>query len=354
VKKGLNLLGTLLFGMKKLKKWMKTTGSEFAGRFSDPVLQEAFKEMWIPDFSILFMMFAYAYLHNKNAGYPIGGSLPMSEALEKRYIGLGGKIHYNNKVEKILASDGSATGIRLEDQTEYLASVVISAADGYSTIYKMLDGKFTDEQTREPYEKWPTFSSLLFIGLGVNRDFKDFPVTVSGMSYPLPQPIEIGKTVLTRLPVHIFNQDHTLAPSGKTSVIISFESDYTFWKELSAERESYLAEKEKAARLVIGQLEQRFPGISADIEMIDVATPLTFERYTGNWKGSFEGWLITPDNAHTLMKPMKQTLPGLRNFYMCGQWVEPGGGLPTGVMSARRLMKALCKADGKKFRTTVN
>jgi hypothetical protein len=25
----------------------------------------------------------------------------------------------------------------------------------------------------------------------------------------------------------------------------------------------------------------------------DVATPLTFERYTGNWKGPFEGWLIT-------------------------------------------------------------
>jgi hypothetical protein len=36
---------------------------------------------------------------------------------------------------------------------------------------------------------------------------------------------------------------------------------------------------------------------------------------------------------------------------MCGQWVEPGGGLPTGVMSGRRLVQALCKEDGKEFQT---
>jgi len=46
-------------------------------------------------------------------------------------------------------------------------------------------------------------------------------------------------------------------------------------------------------------------------------------------------------------------LPGLDDFYMCGQWVEPGGGLPTGVMSARRLFKTICRKDGKKFRTHV-
>jgi phytoene dehydrogenase-like protein len=86
---------------------------------------------------------------------------------------------------------------------------------------------------------------------------------------------------------------------------------------------------------------------------VDVATPLTFERYTGNWQGSFEGWLITPQNASVVMKPMSQALPGLENFFMCGQWVEPGGGLPTGVMSGRRLVQALCKQDGIKFEATL-
>ena len=88
--------------------------------------------------------------------------------------------------------------------------------------------------------------------------------------------------------------------------------------------------------------------------MVDVATPLTFERYTGNWQGGNEGWLFTPENADTYFKrPMRKTLPGLKNFYMCGQWVQPGGGLPGGLMSARQLLRAICKEDRKKLQTTV-
>ncbi len=107
------------------------------------------------------------------------------------------------------------------------------------------------------------------------------------------------------------------------------------------------------ARTIVALLDQRFPGISEKVEMVDVATPLTFERYTGNWKGSFEGWLITPQNASTVMRPMRQTVPGLEAFYMCGQWVEPGGGLPTAVTSGRRLVRTLCKEDRGRFETSI-
>jgi phytoene dehydrogenase-like protein len=84
--------------------------------------------------------------------------------------------------------------------------------------------------------------------------------------------------------------------------------------------------------------------------MTDVATPITFERYTGNWKGSFEGFLATPENA---MLRMRNTLPGLENFYMAGQWVMPGGGLPTAVQSGRETLKQICKQGGKKFTTSI-
>lgn len=116
---------------------------------------------------------------------------------------------------------------------------------------------------------------------------------------------------------------------------------------------AYKEKKNQMARTVVELLDQRFPGISRQVEMVDVATPLTFERYTGNWKGSYEGWLLTPQNSFTVMNRMSQTLPGLQDFYVCGQWVEPGGGLPSGVMSGRRLVKAMCKQDRKKFQTTV-
>ena len=92
---------------------MKITCSEFAGRFKDPLINRALNEMWIPEFSMLFMLFTFAYLHKKNAGYPIGGSMPMSKALEKRYIALKGTVNYRKRVEKIITEGNRATGIRL-------------------------------------------------------------------------------------------------------------------------------------------------------------------------------------------------------------------------------------------------
>ena len=282
--KGLKLGLILATKGREMRKWMKISTSEFAMRFKDPVLREALLEMWFPEFSMFFMFFTFAYLHNRNAGYPIGGSLPMSLALAKRYTNLGGVIHYDRRVEKILVKEDKAVGVRLADVSEHRSGRVISAADGYTTI---------------------------------------------------------------------FNQDPALAPAGKTSLVVTMPSSYEYWKELTQDRAAYKEKKDQVARTVVEQLDQRFPGISQQVEMVDVATPLTFERYTGNWKGSFEGWLLTPQNSFTVMKRMHQTLPGLQNFYMCGQWVEPGGGLPTSVMSGRRLVQAMCKQDGEKFQTTV-
>ncbi len=353
LQKGLKMGLVLLTKGLEMRKWMKTTAIEFAKRFKDPVLREALQEMWIPEFSMFFMLFTFAYLHNRNAGYPIGGSLPMSLALAKRYTNLGGVIHYNSRVEKILVENDTAVGVRLADGSEHHAGRVISAADGYTTIFHMLEGKYADEKTLQPYEEWPIFPSLLYVGVGVNRSFPDEPKTVSGTSFPLPEPVEIGDAVRDRISIHIFHQDPTLAPPGKTSLVVMMPSRYEYWKELAKNQAAYLEKKDQVARTVVEILDQRFPVISQQVEMVDVATPLTFERYTGNWKGSFEGWLITPKNSFTLMKPMSQDLPGLKNFFMCGQWVQPGGGLPTGVMSGRRLVRALCKLDKKKFQATV-
>jgi len=350
--KQLGLYTTFITKGKEMQKWMKVTGKDFAEGFKDPDLKNAFSEMWIPEFSILFMFFTFAYLSAKNAGYPLGGSMPMSRALEQNYKALGGTIVYDSRVSKIITENNCASGVALEDGKEYRSDIVISAADGYSTIFKMLDGKYTNEKIRDIYEKWIPFHPLIFIGLGINRRFDEIPLSVSGFSFPLKEEVVIADKKRTRLPVHLYHHDPSMAPEGRTTLTVFLETNYEYWKELKSDKTAYINKKDEISGQVINLLEQRFPGISSQVEMVDVATPMTFERYTGNWRGSFEGWLITPDNANTIMKPMSQTLPGLENFYMCGQWVEPGGGLPTGIMSARRLFKTICKKDGKKFIAT--
>lgn len=99
---------------------------------------------------------------------------------------------------------------------------------------------------------------------------------------------------------------------------------------------------------VIEVLDKKLGDIASRVEVYDVATPATYIRYTNNWKGSPEGWLPTPS---TFGRRIRKTLPGLKNFYMVGQWVEPGGGLPAVALSGRNLAQIICRSDRKKFRT---
>jgi phytoene dehydrogenase-like protein len=336
--------------MPMLQKWSKTSIAEVAARFQDPLLRQGLLEMWYPEFSAMALLMTLAWMNKKAAGYPIGGSMPMTKAIEKRYLDLGGQVHYGVPVEKILVENNCAVGVRLKDGSEHRAEVVISAADGYATIFKMLEGRYVDDKIKGYYEKMPTFPGLVFVGVGVNRSFADEPQSVAGIRFPLKEPITIGGTEYDSLSAHLFNYDPTLAPEGKSVLTIMFNGDYDYWKKLAVDPGAYESEKDAVSETILDGLEQRWPGIARQVEMIDVATPLTFERYTGNWKGSFEGWLVTPQNV-TLQ--MANILPGLDNFYMAGQWVQPGGGLPGGVMSGRRAIVALCKKDKKKFHATI-
>lgn len=351
LRKGTAYLLNLIVNGRKMKKWMNTTALSFSKRFHDPLLAKAFLKMWLPDFSMFFMLFTFAYLHKKNAGYPLGGSMPMSEAMAERYTSLGGTIHYRSKVIKILTENKKASGIKLEDGTSFYAQRIISAADGYSTLFKMLDEKFGDEATFAPYKKWKTFPPLIYAGIGVNRTFDDLPFSVSGTIVELGEPVVISGTERHHFMMHVFNHDPSMAPEGKTIIIVMMYGDYDYWKNLDADPDKYQKAKKETGEAIVSLLEKKFPGISQQVEMVDIATPLTFERYTGNWKGSFEGWQITPENSGTLLKPMQKTISGLKRFYMCGQWVEPGGGLPTAVISARKLIKMICREDRKKFHT---
>jgi phytoene dehydrogenase-like protein len=88
------------------------------------------------------------------------------------------------------------------------------------------------------------------------------------------------------------------------------------------------------------------PGIREAVETVDVSTPATVIRYTGNWCGSQEGWLFKPGEG---MKMLPNSLPGLKQFKMVGQWIMPGGGLPSGPMTARPTVKGICKRDRVQF-----
>ena len=336
--------------MKPFRTWGKVSLADFADRFSSTALREAFRAWWHPEMSVFTMLMTLVWLHDRQAGYPIGGSLPLARAVERRYLDLGGEIEYGARVASVMVESDRAVGLRMSDAGERRAEWVVSAADGHSTMFDLLEERYLDETRRHFYRDLPRFPSLVFVGLGVNRSFTDEPRPVSGWSLPADPPLPLEGVETDRIAVRIHNFDPTLAPAGKTVITVALEADYDHWTNLAADDSRYEEEKAKVAEVVVGFLDRRYPGLRSQLEMVDVATPATIERYTGNWMGSYEGWLPTPD---TFIMEMPRDLPGLDAFLMAGQWVMPGGGLPSGAMTGRQTVQIMCHADGLRFHTTT-
>ncbi len=346
---GAKMMATMLPFMKVLKRWGRMSISDFAANFKNTTLRNAWLTWLPPEFSLMAIMFTIAWMHKKAAGYIIGGSMEVSNSLEKRYLDLGGTLKYKTEVAKIIVEKDRAVGVRLVDGSELRADYVISAADGYTTVFDWLDGKYVDNKIRGYYDDLPIFKPLVYVGLGINRDFSDYPQIISGTYFSLPEPVEISGKDRNGIALRIHNFDSTLAPKGKTLVTMMVESEYGYWAEIRKDLNTYRAKKEAIAQLAIKVLDMKFPGAAAQVEMTDVSTPVTFKRYTGNWQGSYEGWLPTPEVA---MLRMSKTLPGLDSLYMVGQWVAPGGGLPSGAMTGRHIAQILCHRDKREFVTT--
>jgi phytoene desaturase len=330
----------------------------FTGKYTRPVtdylqalhdlwLRWVLENMFLPEVPAWFICMLLALLANGQMGLLEGGSLGFALAIEKRYRDLGGQVTYTATVEEILVENDRAVGVCLADGSQHRADVVVSAADGYSTIFKMLGGRYVDASIAHRYRHWKLIRPIVMVSFGVARDF-------AGESWlrmiKLKCPFTVGHQAVEAIMVRIFNYSTCFAPPGKTVVQVVFETEWDFWNEWQRDPPHYDAEKDRVAAEVLARLEMHYPGISSQVEVTDVATPYTFWRYTLNYRGAYEGWLPTPEAINSLLP---RTLPGLANFYMAGQWVMPGGGVPACLYSGRHVVQILCHREGKPFSTNI-
>lgn len=343
------------FGLKvmpfalPLAKWGRMTAAEFGDKFVDPLLRRAFGKIfgW-HDIPLMVGMSLLAYMSTGNAGFPLGGSLEVARAVEQRYLSLGGAIHYKAQVEKILVEDDRAVGVRLYNDEIHHADYLVSAADGRGTIFDMLGGQYVDREIKRTYDGRFRIHSQVQVSLGVNRDLSGTPHSVT---YLLDVPLLIAGEERDHVWVKHYSFDPSLAPAGKSCVIVMMESNQAYWQRIYGRR-LYDTEQLQVADIIIDFLEGIYPGISQQIEVKDVATPLSYERYTGNWLGSTCGWLLTPQTMMKMIQGMDKTLPGLAGLTLCGQWVEPGGSVPVVAMSGRNAIQLICAEEERPFATS--
>ncbi len=295
------------------------------------------------NFSALAFIFMLGFFNQKNAGYIKGGSLPLAQRMAERFLSLGGRISYKKRVEKIIVENDTAKGVMLTDGTTIRADYVISAADGYSTIYRMLGGKYISKEIDHAYKNWELFTPLVQVSFGIGKQLPSEAPIVLNFSREVSigsSPLEFGYSLMN------YSYDETMAPEGKTTVVMRFESPWNHWEKL--EGDAYLEEKRRIEKDALACLETHYPGIGGFVEVVDVATPKTDVKYTAVKDGAYEGFMPAREN---MMKTLKMQLPKLKNFYMAGQWLFPGGGLPPSAQSGKWAVQLICKKRKQRFVT---
>lgn len=331
-----------------LTQWGMVSAQDFAKRFKDPFLRRAFPHLFAwPEIPMMAAAALLAYMHTGNASFPEGGSLEFARSIEKRYLELGGEIQYNAQVEKIFVENGRATGVRLYSDEIHRADYILSAADGRSTLFDLLGEEYCSKKFLKLFNGHiPTYSMVL-ISYGVNRDLSSEPHWTTHL---LDEPLLVAGEERYELGVKHYCFDPSLAPTGKSVVEIMLRSDFAYWQHIYG-RKLYDTEQSQVSDILLNYLEKHYPDITKQIEVIDEATPLSYERYTGNWMGSTTGWLLTDKTALLMLLGIPKTLPKVHNFYMAGQWVEPGGSVPLVALSGRNAVQLICHAEHKPFVT---
>ncbi|MDH3669254.1 MAG: NAD(P)/FAD-dependent oxidoreductase [Paracoccaceae bacterium] len=351
---GLALAGPLgrlaiLRVMPTLIKYSGVTMTRFAGRFTDPFLRRAFPTLLYdgPDVPVLLLLSFLGRMEIGDLGWPVGGSANFARAIAQRFAQLGGEITYGTQVASILTEGDRAVGVRLADGSAHHADIIVSNAYGPATIFEMLGGRYVSNAINAYYDSPEDRVEMgVHVSLGVARHLAPEPHAIV---LPLNTPVIIAGEERDRFFVETFGFDESLAPPGKSVLKVVFATSCKYWERVHAAPERYAAEKAAIADAVISQLEHRFPGFRQEIEVVDVATPITTKRFTGNG----HGFKVSGTRMMLAMltgKKLSQTLAGLRNFYMVGQWAGLPG-LPLVAAMGKDLACAMCRNDGKPFVT---
>lgn len=322
-----------------------------------------------------FFALGYFYVY-MDYFYPKGGSGKLSKSIEKKIIEFGGKIKKNAFISKVVPFEK-----KIIDSlgNEYYYDELIWAAD-LKYLYKIIDSKGLnkkialkmEDQKKEFLSKRGGDSSFALM-LGVDDEPQNFSKISKPHLFYTPLKKGLGETHLSRLKKllkdfdkankkEIFEwlddfcmlntyeisipclRDSSLAPKGKTGLIISFLMDYDLIKKIHDA--GWIGEfLEKCKKSVIKSLEKIYPNLSDKIIFSYYFTPLSISNNSGISEGAITGWsyedkVPVANNLFKMADSVKTPIP---NIFQAGQWVYSPAGIPTAILTGWHAAQKIIK-----------
>jgi len=318
--------------------------------------------------------------------YPKGGTAVLPKLLHEKILNEGGKFKFNTQIEAINPSESNVVD---SDGNRYDYDQLIWAAD-LKTLYQKLNPEGLDNtvihnintQTQHVLSAKAAESTFMMY-LAVNRPPDYFQKRGGAHVFYTPSKNGLGDTVRSAKKVLLekfgektkdeilawlddfcnFNtfevsvpvlRDPTLAPQGKTGLMISCIFDYEIIEKIN--QAGWLDEfiKEMENRLIRLFSQSFYKDLEDDILFKFSATPLTINQTVGSSEGAIVGWSFETkapvfNKLKDMPKSARTPIPGV---FQAGQWAYAPAGVPiamlTGWHAAQEIMKGSKKNRGKK------
>jgi phytoene dehydrogenase-like protein len=312
-------------------KMNKLVCNDYFKKFKHPGIRKLLN--FIPEgYSASAVIFTLATLETGDGGYPEGGSLAMTERMAQTYKNMGGKLLLNTKVNKVIIENGTVTGVKLENEN-LSADAVIITQETIAALDKLFDTPPNDvwlkklRQTTKP-------AVCTFISMGVRARL---PEVIP--EWQLDEPIKYADKKITEIGFVNYAGYVGYAPKGCTALTTAFMGDtYDFWKK-AKEEGRYDKEKRELAEQISRAFCWKYTQAEGNIEVIDIATPLTYERYTGAHHGSW----MTIQGPGDKMGNYPGIVQNVRGLYFSGYRIIPPGGHPSALAAGRMAAQMVCR-----------
>jgi len=340
----LHLIRSMSGSMKVMNKFMMSL-SDYVQRFHHPAIKQALLSILPVDNCAYVLPFVLGTICSGNGGRPAGGSRAMAFRMAEKYKAMGGIIHLKKEINEIKVVDGTATGIILADGTTVCADYILPTVDIHVTLDRLLGGKYPNAQINMRDADQATYPAptCVYAAFGIDADISDGPNELSFQSSPYI--FEDSERNIVSFKHYCY--EPSFAPAGKSVGIVYLTANYEWWQKKHANINEYNIEKVRLASSLIVALEERFPHLKGKITSLDVATPMTYERYCGAWHGAWMSYSQTP-RAKRMM--LNGKIKGIKNLFMAGQWLMMPGGLPVAIITGKWAIQRICKNEKMSWR----
>jgi phytoene dehydrogenase-like protein len=318
---------------------------DYAKKFKNKNLQFIFENTLSENYNLHSLLYVLQALTMSDTAVIKGGSLQVVRNIQDKYLSLGGKLYCNKEVKSIIIENNVAKGVVFKDDTKEYADYIIGACYVHHILYDLLDDKYTDSYFKKRFDNNTVYplSTGILVSFKVTKDISSYPKMIAFKI----KPFEIGGMPVQFLSVrnHSYTKENSSDPTTLTVLIGTNELVYTYFKSFKTKKE-YLEAKNEVGKKVEKYVQEYFSLNEKECELIDITTPLTYERYTNAYHGSYQSY-ITTARSHGLMR--SGILGGLKNFVLSGQWLMPPGGLPIALFTGKHAVYRLCGFEHKKF-----